>query len=558
MQETKVYQAAMYVRLSKEDVDVANSLKSESGSIQNQKRIIRDYVQDKPDIEIVKEYEDDGYSGSDFNRPGFRAMMEDIKSGDINCVIVKDLSRFGREYIDSGKYIERIFPMIGVRFIAINDNIDRGSEKQDDIVVPFKNLMNDAYCRDISIKIRTNLEAKRKAGQYTGPYTPYGYLKDEKDKNRLVIDRYAAGIVQDIFRMKIQGMSNKGIADYLNDHGVLSPLEYKHSIGIRLQVTFQIKQQAKWDAVSVKRILENEIYTGTLVQGKRTTPNYKVKKVVERPKDQWVRIENNHEPIVSGRDFDLVQRLLSFDTRLPATGSTVYPLAGLAVCAGCGSPMVKVDVPAKGRKYTYYVCSGSTNKNGCSPHRISKQKLEKAVFSLLKKHIQVLVDMEEFVKYIKDTPFKEIEIKKLIERKDILQKEVRRWNDLRNGLYEDLKDGIITKEEYEELRSGFTDKRDKVEQEIKCLDSHMEEVIAENSEKYNWMAYFTEHRDIRELTRTMAVELIRQIRVVDKKNIEVIFSFDDEFHALKVMMEENDAVETVSKKSISQSEGMVR
>ena len=142
MQETKIYQAAMYVRLSKEDADVANSLKPESGSIQNQKRIIRDFVQDKPDIEIVKEYEDDGYSGSDFNRPGFQAMIEDIKSGDINCVIVKDLSRFGREYIDSGKYIERIFPMIGVRFIAINDNIDRGSGKQDDIVVPFKNLMN--------------------------------------------------------------------------------------------------------------------------------------------------------------------------------------------------------------------------------------------------------------------------------------------------------------------------------------------------------------------------------------------------------------------------------
>ena len=558
MQETKIYQAAMYVRLSKEDADVANSLKPESGSIQNQKRIIRDFVQDKPDIEIVKEYEDDGYSGSDFNRPGFQAMIEDIKSGDINCVIVKDLSRFGREYIDSGKYIERIFPMIGVRFIAINDNIDRGSGKQDDIVVPFKNLMNDAYCRDISIKIRTNLEAKRKAGQYTGPYTPYGYLKDEKDKNRLVLDPYAVGIVQDIFKMKIRGMSNKGIADYLNGHGVLSPLEYKHSIGIRLQVIFQINQQAKWDAVSVKRILENEIYTGTLVQGKRTTPNYKVKKIVERPKDQWVRIENNHEPIISKRDFDLVQRLLSFDTRLPAAGSTLYPLAGLAVCAGCGSPMVKIDVPAKGRKYTYYVCSGSTNKNGCSPHRISKEKLEKAVFSLLQEHIHVLIDMEKIVKYIKDAPFKEIEMKKLVERNGNLEKEVRRWNELRNGLYEDLKDGIITKEEYEELRGGFTDRRNKAEQEIVCLDSRMEEALADNSEKYSWMAYFTEHRDIKELTRTVAVELIRQVRIVDKKNIEVIFSFDDEFHSLKEMLEPKEADETVPEKRTLQSEGMVR
>lgn len=536
MNSTKVYQAGMYVRLSKEDADVG-SLKAESDSIQNQKLLIKDFVKDKPDIEIIREYEDDGYTGSDFNRPGFQSMIDDVRRGVIDCIIVKDLSRFGREYIDSGKYIERIFPTLGVRFIAINDGVDKKKGDQDDIVVPFKNLMNDAYCRDISIKIRSNLEAKRKDGQYIGAFTPYGYLKDEKDKNKLVADTYAAGIVQDIFRMKIQGMSQSKISDYLNEHGILSPLEYKHSIGINLQENFKLNAQAKWDAVSVRRILENEIYTGTLIQGRRTTPNHKVKKVVERPTNEWIRIENNHEEIISKREFDLVQRLLSLDTRLPQNGDEVYPLSGLAVCAECGSPMTKKNVPAGGKVYSYYVCSGHSNRRGCtSTHRIPKQKLEDTVFSLLQQHIQAVLDMERVLKYIDDVPFKDIEIRRLNERKDRLEEEVIKWKDLRNSLYEDLKDGIISKEDYEELHDSFSTKRSAAEEEIRSIVAHLKEVLNENTNKYRWMSYFTEQKDIKELTRAVAVELIQSIKVTDKNNIEVTFSFDDSFCAYADMV----------------------
>ncbi len=536
METGKVYKAGMYVRLSKEDADVANSLKAESESIRNQKRLIRDFVKDKTDIEITREYEDDGYSGADFNRPGFQTMMDDIRRGIIDCVIVKDLSRFGREYIDSGKYIERIFPTLGVRFIAVNDNIDRCRGDQDDIVVPFKNLMNDAYCRDISIKIRSNLEAKRKTGKYTGPFTPYGYLKDAEDKNKLIVDEYAAGVVQDIFRMKLQGMNQNSIAEYLNGHGILSPLEYKHSIGIRLQDNFKVNEQAKWEAVSVRRILENEIYTGTLVQGKHTTPNHKVKKVVERPKDQWIRIENNHEAIISKRVFDLVQRLLSLDTRMPVNGDVLHPLAGLMVCAECGSPMIKKEVPAGGKVYTYYVCSGSKNKNGCTPHRIPKEKLENTVLILLREHIKAILDLERILKYVNDVPFRDIEIRRLTERKEKLEKEAERYKMLRNSLYEDLKDGVISRDEYEELHDGFTMKRKKAENEIVDIHSRMKEVLSDNTEKYKWMSYFTEHEDIEILTRAVAVELIRQVRVVDKKNVEVIFNFDDAFQSYRELL----------------------
>lgn len=534
----KVYQAGMYVRLSKEDIDVAKANKFESDSILNQKLLIRDFVKNKPDIEIVREYEDDGYTGSDFDRPGFQSMMDDMRRGIIDCIIVKDLSRFGREYIDSGKYIERIFPTLGVRFIAINDGIDKKKGDQDDIVVPFKNLMNDAYCRDISIKIRTNLEAKRKNGQYTGPFTPYGYLKDENDKNKLVVDPFAAGVVQDIFRMKLQGLSQSGIADYLNEHGILSPLEYKRSIGINIQDNFKVNEQAKWDAVSVRRVLENEIYTGTLVQGKHGSPNHKVKKLSVRPKDEWIRIEDNHEEIISKHEFDLVQRLLTFDTRLPANGDAVYPLSGIAVCAECGSPMTKKDVPAGGKIYSYYICSGHANKRGCkSTHRIPKDKLEDAVFGLLTQHIQSVLDLEDILRRIDDTPFKDIEIRRMNERKGKLEAEVVKLNELRTNLYIDLKDGIVSKEDYEGLHSDFTKKRNEAEEEIRSINAHMKDVLAENTEKYRWMSYFTQHKDIKELTRAVAVELIDQVKVIDKNNIEVTFSFDDTYSLYADMVE---------------------
>lgn len=384
----KIYHAAIYVRLSKEDGDVATAGKRESNSISNQKDLIKNFLKDKKDIVVVSERVDDGYSGSNFERPAFQMMLEDIKKGIVDCVVVKDLSRFGREYIDAGKYIERLFPALGVRFIAVNDHYDslEGKSQADEIVIPFKNLINDAYCRDISIKIRSHLEVKRKNGEYIGAFTPYGYQKDSDNKNKLVIDVYAAGIVKEIYRMKLSGMSQTAIANALNKQGVLSPMEYKHSLGIRIQDNFKTHEQAEWSAMSVKRILENEVYTGTLVQGKRTTPNHKVKKLLKKPETDWVRIEKNHEAIVSEREFALVQRLLGIDTRTSPNEEKVYPLSGLVVCGDCGAMMIKRDVPAGGKVYAYYICSrhaaNSSNVGGLYSYYKPAIQQARAILSL--------------------------------------------------------------------------------------------------------------------------------------------------------------------------------
>ena len=222
----KNYLCASYTRLSQDDGD-----KEESNSIVNQKSLIRDFMNNHPEFTLVDEYADDGYSGVNFDRPDFQRMMNDVRSRKINCIIVKDLSRFGRNYIESGKYMEQIFPHLGVRFIAINDSIDTGRSQSDaeQFVLPFKNLFNDSYCKDISTKVRSQLAIKRKNGDFVGSFACYGYLKDPADHNKLIIDPEAAEIVRCIFAWKIQGMSAERIAEHLNEQGILCPMEYKRS-----------------------------------------------------------------------------------------------------------------------------------------------------------------------------------------------------------------------------------------------------------------------------------------------------------------------------------------
>ncbi len=525
----KIYHAAIYVRLSKEDGDVSSAAKAESNSISNQKNLIRDFLKDKEDIEVVSERVDDGYSGSNFERPAFKLMLEDIKKGIVDCVIVKDLSRFGREYIDSGRYIERLFPALGVRFIAINDNYDslNGKEQADEIIIPFKNLINDAYCRDISVKIRSHLEVKRKNGEFIGSFAPYGYQKSENDRNSLIIDPIAAGIVKDIFRMKLHGLSQDAIANRLNDMGVLSPMEYKNATGINYQTSFKTSDKAVWSSVTVRRILENELYVGNLVQGRQTTPNHKVKKTVLKPEKDWVRIEKNHEAIISDRDFSIVQRLLGMDTRISPKQTEVYPLAGLIVCADCGAVMVRKNAYAGGKKYQYYVCSRNKETKECSSHRIAVDRLEETVLQLLRVQISNILDLKQVMEKVSTIPFQELDIRELEKRIEQKETEIGRCMELRNMLYEDMKDGIVSKEDYMELHEAYTQKRDQAEDAVRKMKQEIKDILASNTDKYKWLDYFAEHQDIDRLTRNVAVELIDRVKVIDKGSIEVIFSFGD-------------------------------
>ena len=351
MEETK-YKAAKYIRLSSADGN-----DGESNSVANQRRLIDEYLSKHPEIETVGEYVDDGVSGIVFDRPAFSDMMEAIRADKVNCIISKDLSRLGRERIETGRYLRRIFPAFGVRFIAINDNIDTLNDSTDGLFVSVKSILNDEYCRDISIKTRSALDVKRANGDYTGACPVYGYRKAPNDHNQLVIDDYAAEIVRDIFRMKIEGNSSARIAATLNERGVLSPLEYKKDRGLpHPKGGYADRNGAKWSASTIIRILGDETYTGTLIQGKSGTPTYKLKELVQRPEDEWHRRDNAHEPIILRHNFDLVQKIMRLDTRTAPKGDKVYLFSGILICGCCGNRMTRKTVPYKGAKHYYYWC----------------------------------------------------------------------------------------------------------------------------------------------------------------------------------------------------------
>jgi DNA invertase Pin-like site-specific DNA recombinase len=527
---SKVYQAAIYLRLSKEDGDVAAGGRPESNSISNQKDLIMDYVGKHPKIHVHSVRVDDGYSGVDFNRPNFQQMLDDIRTGSVDCVIVKDLSRFGRNYIEAGRYIEKIFPMMGVRFIAVTDGYDSlnnagGSE----MMVPFKNLINDAYSRDISIKIRSNLEVKRKRGEYIGAFVSYGYRKSEEDKNRIVVDEYAAGVVKDIFRMKLLGMSQQAIADTLNEKGILPPLAYKNSIGIRLKTSFDMGETPEWNPVSVTRVLKNELYTGVLIQGKQTTPNYKVKTRVMKPESQWARIEDSHEAVISRQDFDLVQELLRLDTRCTPGSDRVYPLAGVLVCGDCMEGMVRRTVPANGKQYVYYVCSANKkNKQGCSSHRISESDLTGAVLKSIQLHVSEMLGICNASALLDELQWKQAGIEKYEERIR-LEKEKKARTDARKlHLYEDFKDGLLTKQEYMQMKEEYTSQSAISEKAIISYENEVELLKNNKGSRQEWIDTFKKYENITELDRVVVAALVKQVRVYDKKRIEVVFNFQEE------------------------------
>ena len=536
---SKTYLCGGYLRLSKEDDDIAKSETLQSNSIENQKEYIEDYLQSKPEIRVVDFYIDDGYSGVNFDRPDFQRMLQDIKDKKINCVIVKDLSRLGRNYIEVGKYIERLFPFLGVRFIAINDNFDSADDAalSNNIIVPFKNLINDAYCWDISIKIRSHLEVKRKRGEFIGAFPVYGYMRGE-DKNKLIVDPCAAEIVKEIFAMKMEGMSQQAIADELNRLGVLSPAEYKKEQGSGYKTVFQTHSRAKWTAVAVLRVLTNEVYMGTLIQGKESTPNYKVRVREKKPKEEWIRVENAHEAIISRTDFELISDILQKDTRVSTGKSAVSVYSGYLVCADCGCSMVRKKVRSGSLEYVYYVCSGNKkDKDICSSHRISENTLNMAITKTLQLHLKQLGDLQESIRYIRETSGNSDKIKKLVLQSEKRKEDIEKYNRLKLECYEDYKKELITQDEYMLFKKELDNRIEEIQRAITELGKKKRMLLDGGYEKESLLEKFLTSKEI-ELKRSILVRFISRIYVYEDHRIEIIFRYQDEIRQLLGIVEE--------------------
>lgn len=522
------FQATAYLRLS-----YTENHENESDSIANQKKLIEDYVKEHPDIELVSEKVDDGYSGILFDRPAFQEMMQDIVEGKINCVIVKDLSRLGREYIETGRYLRRIFPAYGVRFIAINDNIDTAHEHAgDDLNISMKNLINDAYCHDISVKTRSALEVKRKKGDYVGACPVYGYRKSEENRNQLVVDEYAARVVRDIFRAKIDGRSAKRIADELNALGVLSPLAYKINRGLpHPKGGFADRLDAKWSATTVIRILQDEIYTGTLVQGRQGTYNHKLRNVIQKPEEEWIRVENAHEAIIRKRDFDLVQHIMGLDTRTAPEGEKVYLFSGLLVCGCCGARMTRKTNTMGGKKYIYYHCP-TGKKNGCThPVMLREDDLIQCVLASVQAHIKNVVSVDELLNSISEETINRELVAGCKAQIEENRAQLEQIGMFKAGLYENFVKGMLDKAEYKSLRDGYSERMEELRSAIDQLRQEMERVTDRTSKRQKWAQQFREFSNMTELDRRAVVTLIQSIRIISKTELKITFRYQMEYDA---------------------------
>ena len=391
------YKTAAYLRLSKGDGDSDCSSKGESNSISNQRLIIERFLQDNEEFELVETYVDDGYTGTNFDRPGVQKMLEDIDAGIIDCVIVKDLSRFGRERIETGMYILKEFESKGIRFIAINDNYDSLTAGSGDkhLVMPIKAMTNDFYSQDISNKVKASQSVKREKGEFMGAQAPFGYVKDPDNPNHLLVDPEAANIVRMIYAKRISGMSANEIAEHLKAAGVMTPSCYKEAHDPSYRNTSTKPGRSNWSAKQVLTVLKNETYLGSVVQGKTRRVSYKVNRRVNIPEEEWCVVPNMHEPIVSESDFNIVKSLLKRDT-MKASGRTgSYLFSGLLFCGDCGSPMLRRLRRNKGGSHVSYICKGYTNKEGCSSHKMPADDLEKLVTASINNMMLTLCEYSE-------------------------------------------------------------------------------------------------------------------------------------------------------------------
>lgn len=527
MKRQVCYHTAIYLRLSRDDEDIDGGKKRESESIAAQRELARSFVEAQEDMELFDIYIDDGYSGVNFNRPDFKRMLADIEAGRVNCVVVKDLSRFGRDYIEAGRFIQKIFPAFSVRFIAITDRYDSltADRNTTSLIIPVKNFVNDAYCQDISGKVKSHQRVKREMGRFIGAFAVYGYRKDEADKNRLVVDAYAACIVRHIFAWKLEGMSSLAIAKRLNENGIFSPLAYKREHGEHYATGFRTGIVSKWSSVTVKRILTNEIYTGTMVQGRSEKVSYKVDKVLKKPEDEWIKVPGTHEAIICREDFLKVQRLLQVDTRAGKGKETPHMFAGLLFCGDCKEPMIRRVNRYKGREKIYYICSTRNRSEGCTRHSIAEEDLKRAVFEVIRIQMLLLTDKDSRLGYRSIREGDLSEAAGIAEEIVRLRREQEKYPKLRAALYEDFKEGIITEEDFLCFGKIYEMQYREREKALVGQEEMRKQMLRKGAQSGLKLERMRERLQPADLDREILLAFVERIEVCEDKRILIQLSY---------------------------------
>lgn len=539
----KFYQTAAYVRLS-----IKDSGKPGADTIVTQQELLRAFIEEQPDMCLVKIYCDNGQTGTNFERSGFEQLLADVRAGKIDCIVVKDLSRFGRNYMETGNYLQRIFPFLGVRFVAVNDNFDTetAAKNEHGFVVPLKNIMNDTYSRDISRKVSSAIATKELHGEFVGVYAPYGYRKSVQNCHQLEINVETAPVIREIFALRVQGVGYSGIVRQLNDRAIPSPGAYLYRCGLTTRETYR---EALWTVWNVKEILRNEVYLGHLVQGKRTQAHYKQART-ERyaPADEWRVTRNAHEAIIDEETFAAVQRLAEerkkeYEANLGKADGLKTPnlFRGLLYCADCGKPMNRRHVYSRtheGRVYYYsYLCPKSLQKAAvCTPKNLMERELLAAVSDMLRGHIDAIAALDIYVNEIwkEKTAARRNELSQDIAA---AERELSRYKTLLDGLYPSLVSGIISRQEYSALKDRYQTHHSE-------SASHLEELNARWKELDRYgpsNPMFTAARmfyGAGELSEELIHAMIARIEVRDGNRLDIALVYGDEYIKLTRFAEE--------------------
>lgn len=536
----RMYMAAAYVRLSVED-----SGKPGADTIEGQKALLTSFIENQSDMELEALFCDNGRTGTDFDRPQFEKMMEEVRKGRVDCIVVKDLSRFGRNYKETGNYLERIFPFLGVRFIAVNDSFDTltAERTQEGYIVPLKNLINEVYSKDISKKSASALHVKQKNGEFIGAWAPYGYRKDPDNKHHLVINEETAPTVRQIFKWRSGGVAVVQIGRRLNDAGVLSPSAYLYETG---EVRTEKYKGVLWKTQVIKNILAHPVYIGHMVQGRKKQSFYEGKRQTYVDEADWIVVRNTHEPIIDTETFETVQRIANqrkaeYNARLGKFAHLEHSeniLQGLVWCPHCKRPMVRYKNVSHGSKLWYtYICPGHADDPArCRFVSIKEEELNEVLFTAIQSQIQIAADLEAVVRKLNAQPEFRRQRSGAAAKLESARRTLKRSQSLYDSLYQNYVEQLITEQEYVTLKARYKAEAEEAERLIAALEQEQRENKVYTTEN-RLLTEFRAFLGTDTLTKEMASALVERIYVDADKNIDIRLRYRDEYMTLLKFIE---------------------
>ena len=534
----KVYQAAIYARLSRED-NLSNS-----DSIENQIALLERYIDARPYLQLADIFADNGFTGTDFERPEWQRLMEAVQQRKINCIIVKDLSRLGRNYIETGEFLEKICPFFGIRFIAVNDNFDTDTaEANGQLSVSLSNIINDYYAKDISRKVTSALRSKMEKGEYIGSWEKYGYVKSPENKNQLIVNPETAPVVRMIYQWRSEGMSYMGINKKLNDMGIPSPGQYKADRGI-VTNNNQKPRKILWNKHMVTDILKDITYLGHLAQRKTTQCLYAGIPFSRTEEQDWIQVENTHEAIIEPELFEKVQEINKKAAAAQKANRGKYDHLPKAkniygkkfTCADCGSVMKLVRSISTNKDKVYFTFKCPTHEEhgarACTAKRMRKADVDEAVLSSIKAQFELFLDCREALDSLLKAKKKQVKKAGKSDQAKELKKQLEKKKSVFSGLYRDLREGLIDDQDYAQTREILMEDISRLEKQLAELKSAKAEYEEPLQEAKIWETLIEKCAHAEEMSEELADAMIESMQMNGDNSLSIQFKYMDSFQAV--------------------------